>query len=183
MQRDRELARRARARPRIECGQRLVEQQDAGCGASARASATRWRSPPESACGRASARSARPNRSSSSSASRAARCVRWRPQPVRDVAPSAQVGEQRVVLEHVAAAPAFRRPVQTRAAVSTQTSSPYAIRPRSGRTVPAKAAGPSSCPAPEGPASARHWRGATPKRDVAAGCRATAMLEVSVQHG
>ena len=35
----------------VERGERLVEQHTSGSAASARASATRWRSPPDSSCG------------------------------------------------------------------------------------------------------------------------------------
>ena len=55
-----------RARVGVERGHRLVEEQHRGSRASARASATRWRSPPESSDGRAFARCPMPNRSSSS---------------------------------------------------------------------------------------------------------------------
>ena len=81
-----------------------------GSTASARASATRWRSPPESATGRSSAWSeAEPGEQ-----------LDRPPAPLRtpgpaqrvgDVPPHGKVAEQRVVLEHVAAAPgpAIRR--------------------------------------------------------------------------
>ena len=39
------------AQVRVEAGEGLVEQHSRGSGASARASATRWRSPPDSSCG------------------------------------------------------------------------------------------------------------------------------------
>ena len=76
--------------------------------ASARATATRWRSPPLSVRGRASARSARPNRSSRSSARARRSGARHPAKRIRHVLPGAQVREQRVVLEDVAAAAPLR---------------------------------------------------------------------------
>ena len=83
------------------------------CGrrASARATATRWRSPPDSVRGRSSARWATPKRSSSSSARCLALAAVEAAQRVGDVLPRAQVGEQRVLLEHVAAAAPLGRDV------------------------------------------------------------------------
>ena len=63
-----ELGPDVRAGMCIERGHRLVEQQHARSRASARARATRWRSPPESSPGRAFARCAMRKRSSSSAA-------------------------------------------------------------------------------------------------------------------
>jgi hypothetical protein len=47
----RDLLAQPLAQAGVERGERLVEQDDLGSAASARASATRWRSPPESSCG------------------------------------------------------------------------------------------------------------------------------------
>ena len=78
----------------IERRQRLVQQQQLWFRASARASATRWRSPPESRRGLAFARWAMPIRSSSGSTGNA--------RAVGDVRAHAHVREERVVLEHEA---------------------------------------------------------------------------------
>ena len=83
----------------------------AGRRASARATATRWRSPPDSVRGRSSARCATPKRSSSSDRAPAALAAVEPAQRVGDVLPHPEVGEQRVLLEHVAAAAMLGRHV------------------------------------------------------------------------
>ena len=86
-------------RVRVERRQRLVEQQDARVARSARASATRWRSPPDSSAGRAFARWR----------SRTARGAR-RPaaRRRRRCSPHVHVREERVLLEHEAEPPLVR---------------------------------------------------------------------------
>ena len=78
-----------------------------GSRASARASATRWRSPPESSVTRARARWAIRKRSSMASACVPVTCAE------AHVADHVEVREQRVLLEEVADAPALRRDVDS----------------------------------------------------------------------
>ena len=70
-----------------------------------------------------------------------------------DVPPNGQVREERVLLEHEPDAPLLRLAVEPRP-LSSQTSSPSAIRPRGGRTSPAIARSTEVLPAPDGPTSA-----------------------------
>ena len=96
-----------------------------------------------------------PKRSSSDSARAPALVARHLGQPVGDVSPGAQMREQRVVLEQVAAAPPLGRQVtRRRRRRSRPRRRPRPGRAR-GRTSPAIARRSDVLPAPEGPASAR----------------------------
>ena len=116
-----------------------------GSRASARARATRWRSPPDRLSGRASARWAMRKRSSSS--------------PTRSRPPNATFA--RTLMCGNRAYSWNTRPTErssggrsTPRARSNHARSPSAIRPSSGATRPATARSTVVLPAPEGPASA-----------------------------
>ena len=143
-----QLVRTRGARVRVERGQRLVEQQHAGSRASARASATRWRSPPESSRTRASARCAIRKRSSSSST----RALRRRRS--RTFASDVEVREERVLLEDVADAPPLRRQVDAALPCRARRRRRATTRPRRGRSSPATTRSTVVFPAPDGPTSA-----------------------------
>ena len=154
-----------------------------GCGASARASATRCCWPPDSSCGARLAACARPTRSSIC-------CTRWlrapRGQPgdaEGHVVGHAQVREQRVVLEHHADAALLGRQVQAGGGVGQASRRPSRrARRRSAPARPRRAAA-RSCRSPRarsarrscrrpGPATpppprrGRCWRGHSARRPI-----------------
>ena len=103
-----ELAGRARARARVERGQRLVEQQHLRPPRERARHGHALALPAATAC--ADARRPGPPGRTARAARARARAARARQpaQRIRHVLPRAQVREQRVVLEHVAAAAALR---------------------------------------------------------------------------
>ena len=75
------------------------------------------------------------------------------PRPERDIALHREVRQQAVVLRHVADTPLLRAN-RTRRSVSSQTSSPIAMRPAAARSSPATVRSTHVLPAPERPISA-----------------------------
>ena len=143
------------ARLGVDGAQRLVEQQHAGRAASARASATRWRSPPDSVAGRRPSSSVVPTPSASrptsaiaarASAGASPRRPARRAHPVGDVRRHREVREEQAVLEDEADAASLRRSAGDVGAVDRTAPRP------AGRT-PAIASSTRVLPAPLGPSS------------------------------
>ena len=124
-----------------------------GSRASARASATRWRSPPESSSG-ARRRGARSGN---------ARVSSTRPTPpIRDVAAHAHVRKERVLLEDEADPARVRATGRCAASASNQASSPSAIRPAAGARAPRSPRSTEDLPPPK----ARRARRSAPTRSA-----------------
>ena len=155
------------ARARVERGQRLVEQQHVGAGAPAPARARRAGARrPTASRGRASASRSIPRRSSRSSARGAALAARQLPQRVGHVAPGAQVREEGVLLEQVAAAAQVGRQVAPARRCRARSRSPQRTRPRSGRSSPATTRRMLVLPAPDGPRERQALAGRDVERHV-----------------
>ena len=103
-----------------------------------RASATRWRWPPDRSAGRRSAEPASPTGASAASTSRRSSRARQllHPQRVADVLGDAHVRPQRVRLEHHADVPILGRERKRPARSPTRSPSDECV-PRSGRSKPA----------------------------------------------
>ena len=121
---------------------------------SARPTATRWRSPPDSLPGRRVEQ--RPMSSRSMMRSRFRRIVGEpaHAPAVVEIARDRQMRKQPAFLEHVADAAPVRRHVDAARAESNSTVSSSTMRPRSGVTSPAIMLTSEVLPAPEGPNSA-----------------------------
>ena len=115
-------------RVRVERARRLVREVTAGSANSARAIATRWRSPPESWCGRWPIRSPRPTRSTTARMRRAVGPAPREPQRQLDVLRDGQRRQQVVGLEHEA---------DVLAAQQRQSRSPTGRSARARRVDPA----------------------------------------------
>ncbi len=150
LDRGRELARRATASRCVERAQRLVEKEDRGLDAPARARARRAGAlrPRASAASRRRARRVRSGRAAR--APRARRSAAGPAKRVGDVPPRAQVREERVVLKEVAATPLLGRdegvapPSPTRPRLRTRPAPSPAARGRR------RSEGATSCRRPTG---------------------------------
>ena len=172
-----QLARGRGTRARVKRGQRLIEQQDCGLAGQRPRDRDPLALPAGELAGLRVGPVAEPEPLEQS----------VRPFPtlatvdaVGHVAPRAQVPEQRVVLEHVAAAPLLGRAARRRARCRARPRRRMRRRRVPAGTGPATVCSTVVLPAPDGPASARHSPVGDLERELQPGARG---LELNPQHG